>query len=164
MGIPDDYRDRVRGPLESILQNIVRPSGTLKDRVSDNGGISFPSGCIDRYGATLVFGSCQYAAGLLDADLTHHAWRTLRRRLESEENRLNADLLLLLGDQVYVDATAGLFDPAAVNDRYVRPYWKWLADDDVQGVLARLPTYMMLDDHELVNDWQPESHGVASDP
>lgn len=146
MAIPDDFRERVGAALRRMQDRHVDGKGLITQPRSDDNS------------CTLLFGSCQYAPGLLDGDLAYTSWRTLNQRLDSG---LNPDLLLLLGDQVYVDATAGLFDPAMVDDRYVLPYWRWLSNDDVQRVLARVPAYMMLDDHEISNDWQPGPGDVA---
>ena len=57
--------------------------------------------------------------------------------------------LLLVGDQIYVDGTAGLFDPTSQFDRFVRPYEILYRMNPVRDVLRRLPAYMMMDDHEI---------------
>jgi phosphodiesterase/alkaline phosphatase D-like protein len=64
-------------------------------------------------------------------------------------------MLLLMGDQVYVDATAGLFDPESVDERYEWPYKKLYSNRHVKNVLRQLPVYCMLDDHEIDDNWQP---------
>jgi phosphodiesterase/alkaline phosphatase D-like protein len=62
---------------------------------------------------------------------------------------------LLVGDQVYVDPTAGLYDPAASDDRYRLPYEAWLQERSVREVLRRIPSFMLLDDHEIDDNWEP---------
>ena len=66
-------------------------------------------------------------------------------------------LLLLAGDQVYVDATAGLFDPKSQDDRRRNPYFTFFASRARQAVLHRLDVDvgMMLDDHEISDNWEP---------
>jgi cholesterol oxidase len=64
---------------------------------------------------------------------------------------------LLLGDQVYVDATANVFDVPGADPvvRAARAYdlnWRLRP---LREVRARLPVYTMLDDHEVADDWQP---------
>jgi cholesterol oxidase len=60
-----------------------------------------------------------------------------------------------VGDQVYVDPTAGLYDPAGKDDRYRLPYEAWLRQQNVRGALRRIPSFMLLDDHEIDNNWEP---------
>ena len=70
-------------------------------------------------------------------------------------------LLLLTGDQVYVDATAGLFDPRSQNDRLRLPYQNLMGSRGAQAVFGLLPVAMLLDDHELVDNWEGVAAGDA---
>ena len=65
-------------------------------------------------------------------------------------------LLLLAGDQVYLDLTAGLFDPAVLSDYFRIPYERRGQSRGAQ-VIQRLDlrVEMMLDDHELRDNWAP---------
>jgi choline dehydrogenase-like flavoprotein/pimeloyl-ACP methyl ester carboxylesterase len=100
--------------------------------------------------------SCQYPPGPLDPTLAGDSYRRLHDLL----GKPNApEFLVLSGDQVYVDATNGLMDPSAADDRYELPYEKFLRAPSVRRVLKRLPVYTMLDDHEIENNWEP---GVRS--
>ncbi|XOV89887.1 MAG: alkaline phosphatase D family protein [Pseudomonadota bacterium] len=105
-----------------------------------------------RPGIHISFASCQYPPGLIDRIQAFSSWRQLLQRIEAEGA---PGLLLLLGDQVYVDATAGLFDPGESGVKYQRPYQALLSANVVQQVLGRVPVAMMLDDHEIDNNWQP---------
>ena len=60
-----------------------------------------------------------------------------------------------MGDQVYVDPTAGLYDPAGKDDRYRLPYEAWLRQQKVRNALRRIPSFMLLDDHEIDDNWEP---------
>jgi hypothetical protein len=108
-----------------------------------------------------AFGSCQYPAGLLDAEIATESMEQLKNRLGNGEAR--PQFVLLLGDQVYVDATAGLFDPTSLDDRFVRPYERLYERPPVQDVLRQVPSYMMLDDHEIDDNWEPTEGDVRSD-
>ncbi|WP_305727314.1 alkaline phosphatase D family protein [Hydrogenophaga sp.] len=61
---------------------------------------------------------------------------------------------LLLGDQIYADATAGLLDPLSPTERYVDRYETAFGPQGMGTFLARMPTYMVPDDHEWT-DAQP---------
>lgn len=106
-----------------------------------------------------ALGSCQYPAGLLDDIPSFSSFRRLKSRIESTESDSSAVLkpsaLFLLGDQVYIDAKAGLFDPRSIDDRFSVPYRSLFRKRPVRDVLRRLDSHLMLDDHEIENNWQP---------
>ena len=116
----------------------------------------------------LAFGSCQYPPGILDRHLAYRSYHRLSERLDTDgrdiEDRtsdLMPEFLLLLGDQIYADATAGLFDPVKTFDKYERNYLDWLEQPPVRQVLSRLPSYQMPDDHEFVDNWEPVCDGSS---
>lgn len=107
---------------------------------------------------TMAVGSCQYPAGLLDYDLAQRSHARLGARLDVKapaDRALVPQLLLLLGDQVYVDETAGLFEPVLKRGAVDLIYDRAFRQPAFRRVTSRLPTFMMIDDHEVANDWQP---------
>ncbi|MBU3070611.1 alpha/beta fold hydrolase [Aestuariicella sp. G3-2] len=110
-----------------------------------------------------VMAACQYAPGMLDRIPAYNSYRRLAARLDKADAATNTieapQFLILGGDQVYTDASAGLYDPTDRYDRFAAAYHKWLQQPPVKSVLRRLPTFTMLDDHEILNDWdQSERH------
>ncbi len=63
------------------------------------------------------------------------------------------DHLLLLGDQIYADASAGLFDPRVEYEKYRTPYRKAFGSAAARRLLSHLPTYFTIDDHEIDDNW-----------
>jgi choline dehydrogenase-like flavoprotein len=110
----------------------------------------------DRVG--FVLGSCRYGASLVDRVQADAMFGVLRARLEAEDA---PSLLLLAGDQIYADATAGLFDPKSRRARFHDAYREAWTAPNAREVLRRIPTYMMMDDHEVSDDWHP---GDPADP
>ncbi len=133
---------------------------------------------------TFALASCQYPAGLIDGtpqafDQRQGAGQTmppgpadtsmlrLAARLDEADDTRRPSLLVLTGDQIYADATAGLFDPRAgrvpaprsslrdAEDWLRVPYQNWYGSVGAQSVLGRLITLSMLDDHEIDNNWEP---------
>ena len=118
----------------------------------------------------LIFGSCR--------ETTQHA--TIRRlpdALDAYARRLIAapepaarpDLLVLLGDQVYADVTSPTVKRllkrrrAAAEERPGRPggqlrrvqqalpeSWR---DPEIRWLLSTVPSVMIFDDHEVIDDW-----------
>lgn len=69
------------------------------------------------------------------------------------------EFLVLMGDQVYVDATAGLFDARLLADRHRISYEAFFGARGPRLVLSRLPAVMRLDDHEIGDNWEPDPPG-----
>jgi hypothetical protein len=103
--------------------------------------------------ARLFLASCQYPAGLLDEWPALESYRRLEACLDPRPAR--HELLVLTGDQIYSDATAGLFDPSSADERYVAPHQALFLHPPVRRVMGRIPSVMMLDDHELGDNWEP---------
>lgn len=156
--------------LQAALALLARRHGTgLQRQFVSAPAAAAPPGS-DQDALTFVFASCQYPSGMLDRDQAIRSYQALARRFA---DRL-PERLLLLGDQVYTDATYGLLDPTRLDDRYRLPYEQLSGP---QGPLAQLPQdfrevmRMTPDDHEIVNDWEPwgprakgrrYEHGLAS--
>lgn len=101
-----------------------------------------------------VVGSCQYPAGLLDQQLAEVSYRRMASRIRSADIP-EGSVLLLLGDQIYADASAGLLGQSSWAERYAQRY---TAAEAISSVAVRhLRVMTMLDDHELNNDWEPHS-------
>jgi PhoD-like phosphatase len=106
--------------------------------------------------------SCQYPAGFLDADVAGRSYQRLAGWLD-QKKAPRPCCLLLVGDQVYVDATAGLFDPKTRFDRFELPHERLLRMRGLRQVLRRLPVYTMLDDHEIEDNWEPTAADGSAD-
>jgi choline dehydrogenase-like flavoprotein len=114
---------------------------------------------------SFALASCQYPPGLFDHAPAQATWSRLLQDLQEHEQA--PQFLLLAGDQVYVDTEAGVFDPgvapsaqdalvAAEFDRHYDLNWHGAS---FRRVVAQLPVYPMLDDHEVGDNW-PGVHGA----
>jgi choline dehydrogenase-like flavoprotein len=103
--------------------------------------------------------SCQYPPGLFDERPASASYERLLSHAMAPDG---PQFLVLCGDQVYVDATAGLFDPVAAAprggdvqdselDRTYELNWRL---KPFRRATARLPVVAMLDDHEVTDNWK----------
>lgn len=114
------------------------------------------------YKSSLVFAlaSCQYPPGLLDRDLAN---RTLDRLADLPKED-GPRFLIQVGDQIYADATAGLFDPGQLDQALGQAYEASthglgigrVRDRFVEMAGCMSGIYTMLDDHEISDNWEPE--------
>ncbi|WP_433531936.1 alkaline phosphatase D family protein [Micromonospora sp. CA-263727] len=119
----------------------------------------------------LLFGSCR--------ETTQHA--TTRRlppdALDAYTRRVLADLdpadlpdlLVLLGDQVYADETSPTMkrllrrrrrrprgapsDQVVSFDEYTKLYLESWSDPEIRWLFSTVPSVMIFDDHEIIDDW-----------
>lgn len=119
----------------------------------------------------LAFGSCRYATptavDVRDAIPPDALDSYARRLLELPEDEW-PDALVLLGDQVYADEVTpatrewmasrrDLSQPpgaqAADFEEYSRLYAESWGDPEVRWLLSTIPSSMVFDDHEMIDDW-----------
>ncbi|MEU5398880.1 alkaline phosphatase D family protein [Streptomyces sp. NPDC005963] len=129
-------------------------------------------------GVTVSFGSCRWAA----APAGEHdpvgpdALDTLAARLAADPSAPRPDVLLLLGDQVYADETSqatrawlaerrDLDEPPGAEvtnyEEYTRLYDESWLDPEVRWLLSTVPSCMIFDDHDLIDDWNTSAAWLA---
>ncbi|WP_327577519.1 alkaline phosphatase D family protein [Streptomyces sp. NBC_00145] len=118
----------------------------------------------------IAFGSCRWAAAPADGHdpVGPDALDTLATELASAPDAERPDVLLLLGDQVYADETSPATrrylaarrdlrdapgDQVADYEEYTRLYYESWLDPDVRWLLSTVPSCMIFDDHDVIDDW-----------
>ncbi|MGX1130391.1 hypothetical protein RKD49_002581 [Streptomyces glaucescens] len=126
----------------------------------------------------VAFGSCRWAAppdhGSDPAG--PDALDTLAARIAADPEGERPDVLLLLGDQVYADETSpatrrwlgarrDLREPpgsgVADYEEYTRLYYESWLDPDVRWLLSTVPSCMIFDDHDVIDDWNTSAAWLA---
>ncbi|MQY11286.1 hypothetical protein SRB5_14010 [Streptomyces sp. RB5] len=120
----------------------------------------------------LAFGSCRWAAKPDGDDdpVGPDALDALAQRLAGAPAGERPDVLLLLGDQVYADETSAgireqlagrrdIADPdgpggqIADYEEYTLLYYESWLDPEVRWLLSTVPSCMIFDDHDVIDDW-----------
>ncbi|TXS31008.1 alkaline phosphatase family protein [Streptomyces sp. ms191] len=130
-------------------------------------------------GLRVAFGSCRWAAKPAAGHdpVGPDALDTLATALAADPGRARPDVLLLLGDQVYADETsaatrrwlAARRDPrdapgSEVGDyeEYTRLYDESWRDPEVRWLLSTVPSLMIFDDHDVIDDWNTSAAWLAT--
>ncbi len=101
---------------------------------------------------------------------------TLASRIAGEPESERPDVLVLLGDQVYADevseatrrwlsARRDLSEPpgseVADYEEYTRLYYESWLDPEIRWLLSTVPSCMIFDDHDVIDDWNTSAAWVA---
>jgi hypothetical protein len=150
----------------------------------------WPSPCVrtvsDDHGLRICFGSCRCAYPheppwtlTKDEDpegREHDALRALALRMREQEPADWPHLLLMLGDQVYADEVAPATEEfirarrdvdvppgLQIHDfqEYCRLYHDAWSEPAVRWLLSTVPTAMIFDDHDVIDDWNTSRDWVA---
>ena len=115
---------------------------------------------------SFLMGSCLYPGSPFEQTLSDKIFDAMRNHIRDHELQCGVDHLILMGDQIYADATADLFDPQDLDERYRDRYRRAFGGPyenkgaNAHEIMSCLPTYFALDDHEILNDWK----GVSQHP
>jgi PhoD-like phosphatase len=138
------------------------PEPVIRTRATDDG----------EQAVSLIFGSCREGTPQATArKLPPDALDAYARRLMADpaDPGLRPDLIVLLGDQVYADNTSakvrrfikrnrapgkhGPTDQVISFDEYTKLYLESWRDPEVRWLFATVPSVMIFDDHEIIDDW-----------
>ncbi|WP_055534397.1 alkaline phosphatase D family protein [Streptomyces graminilatus] len=126
----------------------------------------------------VAFGSCRWAAPAADGrdPVGADALDTLAARIAADPAAERPDVLLLLGDQVYADevsdatrdwlaARRDLSDPPGAEvadyEEYTHLYYESWLDPGIRWLLSTVPTCMVFDDHDIIDDWNTSAAWLA---
>ncbi|MFF4521668.1 alkaline phosphatase D family protein [Streptomyces bluensis] len=132
----------------------------------------------DGNGLRVAFGSCRWAAPPAhEADpVGPDALDTLAARIAADPTATRPDVLLLLGDQVYADETSDATrrwlaarrdlteppgDQVADYEEYTHLYYESWLDPEVRWLLSTVPSCMIFDDHDVIDDWNTSASWLA---
>jgi hypothetical protein len=144
------------------LAESTNPPSVLRTRAADD----------TAQPVNLIFGSCRETTQHATArHLPPDALDAYARRLMADPDTQGAlpDLLVLLGDQVYADQTSPAVtkllsrrrhrarnapaDQVVSFDEYTKLYLESWRDPEIRWLLSTVPSVMMFDDHEIIDDW-----------
>ncbi|MFF1441852.1 alkaline phosphatase D family protein [Streptomyces sp. NPDC058295] len=126
----------------------------------------------------VAFGSCRWAAPPAGGHdpVGPDALDSLAARLAADPAAERPDVLLLLGDQVYADevsdatkeriaARRGLTDAPGAEiadfEEYTWLYYESWLDPEVRWLLSTVPSCMVFDDHDVIDDWNTSASWLA---
>lgn len=135
--IPDTLSRKrllVREPAECE----ARLSPATRGQLASARSLAFAAGC------------CRHPGTGLERELSGRGLQALAAAADSPDGPAFA---LLTGDQIYADATGGIFDVEERLEKFVARYERAFAAKAFRSLASRVPLYMAADDHEIEDGW-----------
>ena len=108
----------------------------------------------DKATRTIVMGSCRYLLRIFDCELYDDrgdkTFRSIMDQHLAPRRRINA--LIMAGDQIYADDLGPFSADRKLSD-YLKRYRAVFSQKHIRQLMAQVPTYMTLDDHEIEDNW-----------
>ncbi|MDE0032411.1 MAG: alkaline phosphatase D family protein [Deltaproteobacteria bacterium] len=153
-GLRADQRYKVKVAFGKTIN--TSPENRIRERYTNGHFSTFPLAAT-REPFTFLFGSCNlHSMGLLEWWLRNdEAWK----RVSQVGKETHARFMLHCGDQIYADIP---WWPSASVDHYRKKYIDaWEDCVPAQAVLTEMPHYMILDDHEITDDFDRSTSAAA---
>lgn len=122
-----------------------------------------------RVSAAFLVGSCRYPGSPFDERLADRVFQAMHHHVNNVRDkngtivRHGIDHVLLVGDQIYADATADIFDTRELRERFAGQYRDVFRARYLRRLLASVPVYMALDDHEFDDNWPGDADDLNPD-
>ncbi|MEQ1794452.1 MAG: alkaline phosphatase D family protein [Nitrospira sp.] len=101
-----------------------------------------------------AFGSCRYLLRLFGGaffdERGDKVFRSILDQHSSGTSQIHA--VIMAGDQIYAD-DLNFVSPDDATDEYFTRYQAVFGQKHIRDLMSRVPTYMILDDHEIEDNW-----------
>ncbi|WP_051937995.1 alkaline phosphatase D family protein [Ferriphaselus sp. R-1] len=114
---------------------------------------TFPGGEVDKL--SFIFGSCRYPGLLWTKKRADAIFGSILKRFNAPGDGTQPRFFMMVGDQIYADTLPkdlgiGVADTEAeFRERYMSAF----GAANTRKLLQSVPTYMILDDHEIEDNW-----------
>jgi len=98
--------------------------------------------------------SCQYPADFFRYREAYKSLGAIAELFSQPQSRDMHRVVMLAGDSIYADATAGFLDAADPHERFTQQYHKLRNNWAWRKMVPNDPLFS-IDDHELIDDWVP---------
>ncbi len=155
----DDSFDNAKSVPDSVIAQRLPPASIWANELtalpaaqSEAVFRTFPESPASRL--SFILGSCRYPGLLWKAKKSDRIFEPILKRTQARSvNRPR--FLMMMGDQIYADMFSR-YVPIGLADTYEEfqdRYNKAFGSPNMRDLLRQTPTYMILDDHEIEDNW-----------
>lgn len=99
-----------------------------------------------------VLGSCRYLLRLFGGLIFDERGDKTFKSIVDQIQQKPIDGLIMVGDQIYAD-DLNFFRPDHSVDQFLERYRSVFSQPNLRNLMRQVPTYMVLDDHEIEDNW-----------
>jgi alkaline phosphatase D len=140
---------------DAELEQIEKLGNSMLDwREHEQNGLTFTTSTTNSTPArNYIVGSCRYLLRILGG-----AWfddrgdKLFRSILDQIKAQQPVDALLMIGDQIYAD-DLNFVAPDTRLEQFLERYRSAFSQPYIKSLMSQVPTYMILDDHEIEDNW-----------
>ncbi|WP_297809429.1 alkaline phosphatase D family protein [uncultured Methylophaga sp.] len=130
----------------------------LDPELSEASFTTFPAVGNEQRPLSLLLGSCRYPGLLWKTRHSDAIFEPLLAEAQGRDGRPPVNMLLMVGDQIYADMLnrhipLGLAD---TFEEFQERYHSAFGSRHMRKLLRQVPTYMILDDHEIEDNWHQD--------
>jgi hypothetical protein len=112
----------------------------------------------------LILTSCLYPPNLLRQRLAFKMMDRITQLVREEPDNSIKYTLLVAGDSIYADASAGLMDPTEPLERFELAYRRLRATPSWQQMSLVIHNRLhTIDDHEIIDNWEPSCKEIPDE-
>lgn len=150
-------------PLENleddeIFSTLPPPATWLKELESLNPASTiasvktFPPAGTDKL--SFIFGSCRYPSGILGKKRADKIFNAILEKI-TDQKEITPNFFMMVGDQIYADILPKDLGILVANNEleFHQRYHSAFASKNTRNLLKQITTYMILDDHEIEDNW-----------
>lgn len=114
-----------------------------------------------RRAAGFLLGSCRYPGILWKERESDQIFGPMQREAQGTSGRPPARFVFMVGDQIYADLLNRLvpIGRADTFEEFQQRYHAAFGSKEMRGLLRQVTTYMILDDHEIQDNWTQDRVG-----
>lgn len=141
---------------ELDADNIVDPPDDSETWGAANTGTFTTASSSATAATSFVFGSCRYLLRMFGGTFfDDRGDKTFRSILRQVRGGRKTDFVLMVGDQIYADDLNAIGADTDL-DEFNKRYRISFTQDHIRDLMSHLPTYMILDDHEIEDNWSQD--------
>ncbi len=153
--VEDDHFARILPPADVWAEDLKE----LDDTTSAARFTTFKKG----NALSFVVGSCRYPGIFWKVKDSDRIFGPMLKETQTPVNKIKPSFVLMVGDQIYADklnrhVPLGLAD---TFEEFQERYLSAFGSRNMRKLLQSIPNYMILDDHEIEDNWSQDRLGEA---
>lgn len=162
--LDDPYRDDIIIEDDVLVKRLPEPEAwitdleKLPDKKSEAVFRTFPVGEVAAKQLSFLLGSCRYPGILWKVKLADRIFGPMADQVSDGAKQPAPRMVLMVGDQIYADMLSR-YVPLGLADTYEEFQERYLTafgSPNMRRLLRQAPTYMILDDHEIEDNWSQD--------